>query len=174
MESIKDSVIRQEIAGSIRRLKPQVKDIEICLIVKDNNYNQLFESLQKHGYFIKPGVPDIMPWSAKIGAKYLRMFLNEEIKLDIFIADVSNWGGIFLQRTGSATDDSGDVWHGFVPQLYKRWKKVSNGGRMNNAKPTYPNGQMIDVKEEIDVFNICQVQYLEPWERNDCRLIKPL
>ena len=47
--SLGDSCIRAHIAGSIRREKENVKDIEIVAIVKD--YDDLFNALRKHGRF---------------------------------------------------------------------------------------------------------------------------
>ena len=54
LSGISSSCVRSEIAGSIRREKKEVKDIEIVAIVDD--YSSLYGSLAKFGRFIKPGV----------------------------------------------------------------------------------------------------------------------
>ena len=172
VEAIKPAVSRVEVAGSVRRKKANVKDVELCCVVTD--YERLFEELKKHGRFIKPGVPDVIDWPPTVGAKYLRMMLKEDVKCDVFIATPVNWGGIFCMRTGSAVGEDGNVWSGFIPQLYRKFKKVSDGGMMTGGQPTLPDGTVLPVPEEIDVFNLCKVHWVEPELRNNCKSIKSL
>ena len=168
--SLGDSCIRAHIAGSIRREKENVKDIEIVAIVKD--YDDLFNALRKHGRFIKPGTPDIIDWPAKKDAKYLRMFLNEEVKLDFFIANKENWGSLFAMRTGPAVAPEGE--YPFVPALFSAWKRASGGGCMHNCLPTMPDGSTISVPEEEDFFRVCGVEWLPPRDRTSARAIRKL
>ena len=53
-ELIEPAGSRAEIAGSIRRKKPEVKDIEIVARVHD--YDLLYKMLSQAGRFIKPSV----------------------------------------------------------------------------------------------------------------------
>lgn len=89
---------RIEIAGSIRREKPEVKDIEVVCIphIYDTG---LFES----------GIATVVnQWEKVKGelewgkCKYTQRILPEGIKLDLFFATPNNWGLIFAIRTGSA------------------------------------------------------------------------
>lgn len=161
---------RVEIAGSIRREKPDVKDIELVAIV--NDYVTLFERLKSAGKFIKPGVPEVIEWAPKPNAKYVRMMLLEGIKLDLFIANPDNWGALYCMRTGSGVGPDGNPFSGFVPQMFKQWKKVSGGGRMSGCQPTMPDGLQLSTPEEIDFFELCGVEWVEPKCRLDRKAVK--
>lgn len=168
LADVTHACVRSEIAGSIRRKKADVKDIELVVRVKD--WDGLFEALQKHGEFIKPGVPNIIPWNPKRDAKYLRMLLNEDIKLDLFIATPENWGALYMMRTGSAIGPDGDF--GFVPAMFAAWKRKSGGGKMVSCLPTTPEGLSISVPEEEDFFKLCGVKWVEPENRTSSRAVK--
>ena len=169
--AVKPHVKRVEIAGSIRREKASVKDVE--LVIMDADYERMYAALAEHGRFIKPGVPDIIDWPPKTNAKYIRMLLNGDIKLDIFVANEDNWGSLLCMRTGSAADEHGNVFMGFVPALFQRWKKVSGGGRMVKGQPTMPDG-MLSCPEEKDFFELCSVEWVEPSLRINRKAIKKL
>ena len=160
---VRDVVVRVEIAGSVRRQKQFVKDVELVAIVDD--YQQLFARLSDAGRFIKPGVPNVIDWPPKPGAKYVRMLLDEEIKLDLFIANHLNWGGIYMMRTGSGVGPNGSPFSGFVPAMFARWKRISKGGRMCGGQPTLPDGTMLPVREEEDMFKLCNAKWIPPHER---------
>ena len=163
VSSIRPHCSRAEVAGSIRRRKPEVKDVEIVAQVSD--WSGLFSALEKWGAFIKPGVPDIVPWPPKEGARYLRMILNEGVKLDLFVTSPENWGGLFMMRTGSGVGPDGNPMKGFVPGMFGRWKKVSGGGKMNEGYPTLPDGRRVIVSEEEDFFALCGVEWIPAEER---------
>lgn len=160
---------RIEVAGSVRRKKPLVKDIEIVAIVED--YESLFKSLACHGRFIKPGVPDIIDWSPKEGAKYIRMLLEEQVKLDFFVASPENWGALLTMRTGPAAAENG---FGFVPAMFAAWKRKSGGGKMSGCLPTFPDGRQVEAREEKEFFDLCGVKWVDPEERRSGRDVKKL
>jgi DNA polymerase/3'-5' exonuclease PolX len=169
-ELIEPAVSRAEIAGSIRRKKPEVKDIEIVAIVHD--YDLLYKTLSQAGRFIKPSVPDVIDWKFKPGAKYIRMLLNEGVKLDLFVASNENWGCLYLMRTGGATGKDGNPFNGFVPGMFSRWKKMSGGGKMEGCLPTRPDGTFVPCLEEQDFFDLLDMNFVPPEERIDKRVIK--
>jgi DNA polymerase/3'-5' exonuclease PolX len=168
--AIAPSASRVEIAGSIRRLKPQVKDIEIVAIVHD--YDALYANLAQHGRFIKPSVPDIIDWQFKPGAKYVRMLLHEDVKLDLFVASPENWGPLYMMRTGGAVGADGSPYNGFVPGMFARWKKMSGGGKMVGCMPTMPDGLQLECPEEEDFFELLEMNFVPPEERVDRKVIK--
>lgn len=159
---------RAHVAGSIRRQKPSVKDVEVVAIVKD--YDDLYRRLAQFGRFIKPGVPDVIDWPPKSKAKYVRMLLTQDVKMDLFVASPENWGGIFTMRTGSGIGP--DKTMGFVPGVFSAWKKKSGGGRMRNCMPTTPDRVSIPVPEEEDFFRVCGVKWIPPEERVSARSVK--
>ena len=152
------------VAGSIRREKPVVGDIELVGVPADRDL--LVQLVSDVGQVIKPGVPDIIPWAPKRDAKYLRLYLSSlECKVDIFLADHNNFGGILAMRTGSASSPDGNTFHGFIPGCFSRWKKLSGGGRMNGAMPTLPTGEILPVPTEEVFFERLAMRVPPPVER---------
>ena len=171
IDDVKPAVSRIEIAGSIRREKPQVKDIELVALVSD--YDLLFSKIRNHGKFIKPGAKEIIDYEPVAGAKYLRVLLNEGVKMDFFIATKENWGPIFCMRTGSGVGPDGSSYTAFIPHMFRRWKKVSNGGMMVGGIPTRPDGTQVPCYEEEDFFNLLRIEYVHPRDRSSYKAIKP-
>ncbi len=80
---------RIQVAGSIRRKKPFVHDIDIILI--PNNQGQLLYQLQSMGTL------------AAKGEKLLRVNPSKwGIQIDIYVATPETWATLLLIRTGSA------------------------------------------------------------------------
>lgn len=148
---------RIEIAGSIRREKPEVKDIEIVAIPRDLiGFSNEVNKLEK----VK-GEPM---------GKYTQRILSEGIKLDLFMANERNWGLIFAIRTGSAEFSHKVLARGWVRAGYK---SVNGMLRQNcflqelaDKNKTQVFGQIIDVREEKDLFNLIGVPYIEPNQRD--------
>jgi DNA polymerase/3'-5' exonuclease PolX len=139
---------RIEIAGSIRRKKLEVKDIELVLIPKP------YET----GLFASGIASVINQWEkvkGELPCKYTQRILPEGIKVDIFIAEPGNWGLIFAIRTGSA-----DYSHKVLANAWaaRGYKSVEGYLHVGNKK--------YECHEEIDLFNRLSIPYLEPEFRN--------
>jgi DNA polymerase/3'-5' exonuclease PolX len=167
---VSSSAARIEVAGSIRRRKPVVGDIELVVIPSDQE--KLVKFLREVGQTIKPGVPGAVPWDPKPDARYIRVRLDAGMNLDVFVARPENWGGLFMMRTGSASGPDGNVFNGFVPGVFGRFKKLSGGGRMTDCMPTMPTGEQLEVREESDFFDILEMDFVPPEERSDRKAIK--
>ncbi len=139
---------RIEIAGSIRRKKSWVKDIEIVAIPKPYDTG-LFEN----------GIASVVnQWKkvkGELPCKYTQRILPEGIKLDLFFAQKANWGYIFAIRTGSA-DYSFKV-------LASGWKK--RGYKGIDGFLTH-GGERIDILEEKNLFERLGLPFAEPENRN--------
>jgi DNA polymerase/3'-5' exonuclease PolX len=170
LNHVKPAMARIEVAGSIRREKPIVGDIELVAIVHDRD--ALLQLLGDVGQTIKPSVPGIVPWTPKPDSRYIRVRLNEGMNLDLFIANPDNWGGLFLMRTGSASGSDGNAFNGFVPGIFSRWKKLSGGGRMTDVMPTMPDGTQLPIPEEQDFFDLLEMDFVPPVERTARAVIK--
>lgn len=170
LQHIMPALTRGEIAGSIRRQKPVVGDIEIAAVSEDREL--LVKRLAEVGQLIKPGVPGAVPWTPRLEAKYLRLRLSEGMNLDLFMALPQNWGGLFLMRTGSGAGLDGNTFNGFTPGIFGRWKKVSGGGRMTDCMPTMPTGEQLWVPEEQDFFDLLEMDFVPPVERTSKNVIK--
>jgi DNA polymerase/3'-5' exonuclease PolX len=135
---------RIEIAGSIRRKKPEVKDIEIVAIPKPYDIG-LFES----------GIATVVKqWKkvkGELPCKYTQRILPEGIMLDLFFAERENWGNIFATRTGSANYSHLVLAVEWVSQGYK-----SEGGYL------YDDNEKIAIPEEEDLFKLLGLSYVAP------------
>jgi DNA polymerase/3'-5' exonuclease PolX len=144
---------RIEIAGSLRRGKPEVKDIELVAIPK----------AIPTGLFGDEMITDpdlcaaVNQWPAVKGTpqgKYTQRQLPEGIVLDLFMADVENWGLIFAIRTGSA---------GFSHHvLATGWVKAGYTSRQGYL---YRREQRITVREENDLFTLLGIPWVQPEAR---------
>lgn len=151
-QNIKDALAphceRIEIAGSIRRKKNEVKDIEIVAIPKPYETG-LFES----------GIATVVnQWQkvkGELPCKYTQRLLPEGIKLDLFFAQRDNWGLIFAIRTGSA-EYSHKV---LATEWVKRGYTSIDGYLCNNGHP-------IPILEEEDLFKRIGVSFIPPELRN--------
>jgi len=170
LNHVMPSLDRGEIAGSIRRQKEVVGDIEIVAVSTQRDL--LLSLLSDVGQHIKPGVPGVVPWSPKPAAKYLRVRLAEGMNLDLFMASPENWGGLFLMRTGSGAGPDGNSFNGFTPGIFSRWKKLSGGGRMTDCMPTMPTGEQLWIPEEQDFFDLLEMDFVPPQERTGRHVIK--
>ena len=142
VEILKPYCLRIEIAGSIRREKPEVKDIEIVAIPGNiESFAREVNKLQK----VK-GEPT---------GKYTQRILPEGISLDLFIANEKNWGLIFAIRTGSANFSHKTLACGWVKKGYHS----VNGMLIDKY------GNEVEVREEKDLFNLIGVAYVQPNQR---------
>lgn len=169
-QHISPALDRVEVAGSIRRRKPVVGDIELVGIRADHDV--LMQLLADVGQTIKPGVPGVIPWTPKPDSKYVRVRLNEGMNLDLFLARPENWGGLFMMRTGSGAGPDGNSFNGFVPGVFGRFKRLSGGGRMTDCMPTMPTGEQLWVPEEQDFFDLLEMDFVPPEERTSKNVIK--
>ena len=143
LAEIKPFCIRAEIAGSIRREKLEVKDIEIVAI-RDPKKISAFKDWLDKLYKVRG---DIL-------GKYTQRQLPEGIKLDLFLADESNWGCIFLIRTGPwkfSQRMMGTVTRqkGFVQEGGYLWK----------------NGKKCFVPTEASWFDMMGMEWVHPSKR---------
>lgn len=150
LDELKPHCIRAEIAGSIRRKKPMVGDIEIVAIPKPYGIGMFEDGLASV----------VNKWEKVRGeldgeAKYTRRILPGGIELDLFLATEDNWGSIFAIRTGSADYSYKVLASTWVSLGYK-----SEGGYL------FKNGERHTVKEETDLFDLLGLRYVEPEERN--------
>lgn len=138
---------RIEIAGSIRRRKLDCGDIELVIIRDMEKIEELKRIVGK--------------WEkvkGSIKGKYIQVVLPEDLKLDVFIAadDGSNWGNIYLIRTGN--------WKFSRYMMGIRAKQVGllhRGGYLIDK-----DGKRLECREEQDVFDLLKMKYIEPEDRS--------
>ncbi len=154
-----------ETAGSIRRKKPEVKDIEIVALPKGT------EGERRINRRLKWSEKNSSIQMIKNGEKYKQFTLIKKnglelIKVDLFIVTPpAQWGVIFLIRTGSAEFSK------WIVNIRKReFYSFSKGQLLHN----YQSGLGRDKKwktevlvtpEEKDVFQKLRIEYIYPENR---------
>tara|TARA_R110000868_G_scaffold408859_1_gene693035 strand:- start:310 stop:858 length:549 start_codon:yes stop_codon:yes gene_type:complete len=148
---LKPHCYRCEIAGSVRREKPEVSDIEILIIPKPYEIGLL-----------KYGLPEVVDeWSCLKGklhpdhCKYTRRLHPSGIEVDIFFATEINWGYLLATRTGSA-EYSHKV-------LARGWYRLGYRGIKGNLTKY---GKIVPIREEVDLFNLIGIPWVEPKYRD--------
>jgi DNA polymerase/3'-5' exonuclease PolX len=94
LKELKPHCIRAEIAGSIRRKKAMVGDIEIVAIPKPYHIGMFEDGLASV----------VNKWKkvrGELPCKYTQRILPGGIALDLFLVEEDNWGYQLALRTGS-------------------------------------------------------------------------
>lgn len=163
---------RIEIAGSIRRRKPQVKDIEIVAVPKVKPQLDLFGATV--GYQVDiDGVLEKWLGDGTLnyrldkndrhawGPRYKRAIYQSRYSLDLFLVlPPAQFGVIYTIRTGPAEFSHRLVtpqWHGgYLPS---RWR-VQDGRILNES------GAPQETPDERDVFALLGLEWQEPTVRS--------
>jgi DNA polymerase (family 10) len=155
------------VAGSIRRRKPTVGDIEIVYIpsfetrladllggtVEANIANERIEYLVSAGVLAKrPSVKGTFAW----GAKNKLAVHRSGIPVDLFATDAASWANYLVCRTGPVESNIR------IAEAAKRkgWKWNPYGTGFSNAR-----GERHGVESEREVFEFVGLPYLAPEER---------
>lgn len=147
---------RIEIAGSLRRGKPEVGDIELVAIPRQ--YEDLF------GTATRSALPLITLLEAngiqvvKSGNRYIQAVIGGKVGLDLFLTTPEEWGCIFLIRTGSAEFAHRVVTPKRYGGLCPSHLRFKDGRLMNGS-------QALPTPEETDVFNVLGLAYIQPEAR---------
>lgn len=157
---------RIAVAGSVRRRKPQVGDIEIVAIPKWLEGSDLFgpgasavNLLWKELDGICFNGPDAK--YVKAGDYYRQVVARtpdgKHVKIDFFTAAPGNWGWIYLLRTGS------DKFSRHVAACLNKAGYTSKKGWI---RPVGKLGKKIATPTEADVFKMAKLKPVEPEKRS--------
>jgi len=130
-----------EVAGSIRRKKPQVRDIDIVLIPSDP-WNLSHEIM---------GLGQ-----SRVSGEKLRRVMVGSVQVDLYFADEKTWATLLLIRTGSADNNKR------LCSLAKKrgWHLAASGDGLFNEV-----GQRIAGDTEESIYEALGLLFREPWER---------
>jgi DNA polymerase/3'-5' exonuclease PolX len=173
---------RGAIAGSIRRQRPEVNDIELVVVpsfqerVGEDLWGTPHEAdllTERLGWMvvageIRPRVIEVhrsdgtIEQSHRDGDSY-KALEYRGLPVDLFVVrPPADWGVIVTIRTGPA-----DWSHRLVTDC-QRYLRCVAGGRL------YRSGQYVPCHEELDFFRGIGQEWVEPWERSAERvLIQP-
>lgn len=152
VDFIKPYCERIEIAGSIRRGKDWIGDIEIvCIPETDTRYVPTDLFRKPLGKDRKERTPEFLSTAGALIAKkvkgdlvkgrYVQFKTKEGDTVDLFMATPENWGYIFAIRTGSVD---------FSKMIAGRWKQLGYAGQDGMLTKL---GKPIPVPEESDLFD---------------------
>jgi DNA polymerase (family 10) len=137
-----------EIAGSIRRRRPFIGDIDIVLIPSDPwNLHQEILGMCR-------------PFPAKMsGSKIMRVTVvsnSGPVQVDIYFADETTWATLLLIRTGSTENNIRLC----LRAKQRGWHLAADGSGLFNEA-----GQRIAGDSEQSIYEALGLPYQEPWER---------
>lgn len=162
---------RIAVAGSIRRKRDPVGDIEIVAIPKlgenlfgerDHNLDHLTARLFgmiTDGMISK--LPEFEPEKTRgaWGPKYKKFFITgngQELQVDLFCCDVNNWGNMITIRTGSSEFSAA-----LMSRIKNRTPYRQNDGYLMDSR----TGKIIPVATERDFFSLAGVGWVNPENR---------
>jgi len=132
---------RIEVAGSIRRQKPTVNDIDIVLIPSDPwNLSHVISGLGP----------------VKLMGDKLKRVIYKGVQVDLYQGDELSWGTLLLIRTGPKENNSR------LCSLAKKkgWHLTASGAGLFDA-----NGRRIGGDTEESIYRALGLPYEEPWQR---------
>jgi len=132
---------RLEVAGSVRRKKPWVNDIDFVMIPLDPW--KLQHEIMSMGQIRMSGM------------KIMRVMVGI-IQVDIYFANEETWATLLLIRTGSTENNIR-----LATMAAKRgWHLAASGDGLFDE-----NGQRIAGDTEGSIYEALELPYQEPWER---------
>lgn len=156
---------RISVAGSVRRRKAEVGDLELVAIpgqalgglFGDMPTNALHAHLSASNRyrFLKGDNPEGRYYQLAVPA-------YADLQVDLFLAEADNWGLILLVRTGSAE---------FSTAVLARWKRRqgigpeqagSVGGRLVRR-----DGEVVPTPDEETIFTLLGVPFIPPEQRHE-------
>lgn len=142
LERVSPYCSKIEVAGSVRRGKPQVNDIDFVLIPSDP-WNLTHE------------IMGLGP-STATGDKLKRVKFDD-VQVDFYYATPETWATLLLIRTGSKESNIR------LASLAKKkgWRLAASGDGLFNEK-----GQRIAGDSEESIFEALSLPHQEPWQRN--------
>lgn len=155
VERLRPYCDRVEIAGSVRRRRPTVGDIEIVCIPSTVPSGLFLDETVRHPGFILivDGYERIK--GDAVEGLYMQRLHPSGIKLDIFTARPETWGVQFAIRTGSAAFSKNVLAATWSRRGYK-----SKGGLLHIG------GTPVPIYEERDLFDLLELDYVEPKDRH--------
>lgn len=164
VEALRPYCERIAVAGSIRRGREWINDIEIVAIpkstVKQPDVDIFGEPLWKPTVVRDPGFIMVVDSLAnrivrgKVSdGRYVQFFTGEGVKVDLFMCAPDTWGYIMAIRTGSAE---------FMRMVAARWVQLGYKGVEGQLTRF---GKPVPVPEEADLFALLHMAVPPPHQR---------
>ena len=165
IELLRPYCTRIEIAGSVRREKSIVHDIEIVAVPVIETNLDMFGNVASSRNVLDTAANDLAASMGAVlrknGPKFKQFGLAEGLNLDLFlVTPPAHWGVIYLIRTGSADFSHRAVMTKRQGGMLPSWAKVEDGQIKHRE-----TGEVYPCPEEQDYFNLCDINFVNPKER---------
>jgi DNA polymerase (family 10) len=140
ISEIKEFCERIEIAGSIRRNKIEVNDIDIILIPKLREH--LIQRIRKIS-------------RVEVQGKKLMRTEYSNVQVDVYFATEETWGILLLVRTGSKEHNIKLCQHA-----------INKGMKLSSEKGLMKDGKVIASRTEEEIFQAFGMDHINPEDRN--------
>jgi DNA polymerase (family 10) len=140
ISQIKEFCDKIEVAGSIRRNKPEVNDIDVVIIPKLREH--LIQKIRR--------ISDVDVQ----GNKILRTNYSG-VQVDVYFATKETWGILLLVRTGSKEHNIK------LCQI-----AINKGMKLSSEKGLMRGNEVVANKTEEDIFKSLGMNYMKPEDRS--------
>lgn len=130
------------VAGSIRRQKAEVRDIDIVLV-------------PSKPWDLMHAVLDL--GSSSVAGEKLRRVEYNGTQVDIYYATPKSWATLLLIRTGSKENNI---------RLCSRARNLGMKLKANGDGVIDVDGKLILIESEEQVYKVLKLPFKEPWERS--------
>ena len=145
---------RIAVAGSIRRKKPRVKDIELLCASKVTSTADLFGSLVADGTVLEKRADKSGRYSYGEQNKLL-VHVPSGVPVDVFSSSIKNWGMSLVVRTGPKE---------FNVRMMSRFRELGMRGHAYGGV-TDQGGTEIECPDEETVFRLLGWPWMPPERR---------
>lgn len=138
-----------QVAGSIRRKRPEPKDIDIVLIPQSWMWSAIAQRLKENmPACIEVGGPEL------VRLHVFDALIGESVQVDLYRARPETWGTLLLIRTGS------------VEHNIMMCSRAQTMGLMLSAKKgVIRSGEVIAGATEESIFAALKMKFVEPEDR---------
>jgi DNA polymerase/3'-5' exonuclease PolX len=164
-EVLKPVTTRLIVAGSLRRRRETVNDVEILFVPRfEERKKDMFDTeqvdlaaeaindlLDRGELTRRPSVTGSFTWGPKN-----KLALYQGAKVDFFTTTDANWWNALVIRTGSLDMNL---------ELTTGAQKLGRSLNAYGCGVTCSDNKVIPATSERHVFELCGVPYREPWER---------
>lgn len=148
--------VRIEVAGSVRRRKPDVNDIDLVVIPKITQEMDLFGNPQKRRNATWTEIDrrcTAEKWAVIRAGADIASFVARDVQVDVFWTTEETWGTVLLCRTGSKEHN---IWFAKYAE--------ARGGKWHPGAGLYKDGRVY-AKSEEQLYEILGMSPIPPDKR---------
>jgi len=155
---------RIQVAGSVRRKRPRVGDIEIvCIpktvVTKDGMFHEQTVRAPGFAKALSDANVNLLKGDPRTG-KYTQMMTTEGIQIDLFMPNKDNWGRIYMIRTGSSEFSQ------FMAGRWVKWGYKAIDGVLWEVDEFKNPLRIVTTPTEKSIFELLSLKVVPPHKRN--------